>query len=86
MFLPIYVEENQGSSSKDDELLCQEQTEVADESQTQGAEKDEPMTVHFAFNCFNILQVITSTVKTRIQEHPFSGFRLIGFLYIGYFS
>ena len=25
------------------------------------------------------------TVKTRIQEHPFSGFRLIGFLYIGYF-
>ena len=51
MFLPIYVEENQGSSSKDDELLCQEQTEVADESQTQGAEEDEPMTVHFAFNC-----------------------------------
>ena len=26
-----------------------------------------------------------ATVKTRIQEHPFSGFRLIGFLYIGYF-
>ena len=25
------------------------------------------------------------TVKTRIQEHPFSGFRLIGFLYIRYF-
>ena len=25
------------------------------------------------------------TVKTRIQEHPFSGFRLIGFLCIGYF-
>ena len=25
------------------------------------------------------------TVKTRIQEHLFSGFRLIGFLYIGYF-
>ena len=24
------------------------------------------------------------TVKTRIQEHAFSGFRLIGFLYIGY--
>jgi len=26
-----------------------------------------------------------TTVKTRIQEHPFSGFRLIEFLYIGYF-
>ena len=26
-----------------------------------------------------------TTVETRIQEHPFSGFRLIGFLYIGYF-
>ena len=25
------------------------------------------------------------TVKTLIQEHPFSEFRLIGFLYIGYF-
>ena len=25
------------------------------------------------------------TVKPCIQEHPFSGFRLIGFLYIGYF-
>ena len=25
------------------------------------------------------------TVKTRIQEHPFSGFRLIGFSYIAYF-
>ena len=25
------------------------------------------------------------TVKIHIQEHPFSGFRLIGFLYIGYF-
>ena len=27
----------------------------------------------------------SGTVKTRIQENPFSGFRLIGFLYIGYF-
>ena len=27
----------------------------------------------------------SNTVKTRRQEHPFSGFRLIGFLYIGYF-
>ena len=25
------------------------------------------------------------TVKTLIQDHPFSEFRLIGFLYIGYF-
>ena len=26
-----------------------------------------------------------TTVKPRKQEHPLSGFRLIGFLYIGYF-
>ena len=26
------------------------------------------------------------TVKTLIQDHPFSEFRLIGFLYIGYIS
>ena len=31
------------------------------------------------------LTLTLNTVKTRIQEHPFSGFRLIGFLYIGYF-
>ena len=30
------------------------------------------------------VQALRYTVKTRIQEHPFSGFRLIGFLYIGY--
>ena len=29
--------------------------------------------------------LLSDTVKPRIQEHPFSGFRLIGFLYIGYF-
>ena len=30
------------------------------------------------------VQAIRYTVKTRIPEHPFSWFRLIGFLYIGY--
>ena len=32
-----------------------------------------------------LLQGTYHTVKTRIQEHLFSGFTLIGFLYIGYF-
>ena len=39
-----------------------------------------------AFYCLILLTPRNwDTVKTRIQEHRFSGFRLIGFLYIGYF-
>ena len=34
---------------------------------------------------YNTDGIICYTVKTRVQEHPVLGFRLVGFLYIGYF-
>ena len=52
MFCLNYLEVNQDSSLKEDELLGQDHTDqAADETQTQTAEEGEPMTMHFAVNC-----------------------------------
>lgn len=51
MLLPNYSEVNRDSSLKDEELLPQDHTQAADETQTQTAQEAEPMTVHFAVTC-----------------------------------
>lgn len=51
MLLPNYSEVNRDSSLKDEELLPQDHTQAADETQTQTTEEPELMTVRFAVNC-----------------------------------
>jgi len=47
-----YLKVNQDLSLKEDESLPEDHTDhAADETQTQTAEEDEPMTVHFEVNC-----------------------------------